>query len=53
MENNTIKTQPMFVQPTWKVWITDSFCVHCKTPPNWFHRKLQYLILGYKWEKMK
>ena len=21
--------------------------------PNWFHRKMQELILGFKWEKLK
>jgi len=26
-------------------------CVRVRTPPNWFHRQMQRLLLGIKWEK--
>lgn len=29
-----------------------SFKVEDKDVPNWFWRKMQYLILGNKWEKL-
>ena len=35
---------------TWRVWINEILCVYCTKAPNRFHRFMQWLILGFRWE---
>ncbi len=39
----------------WRVYITSNFILNPERgkEPNWFHRKMQELILGFKWRKNK
>jgi len=38
----------------WKVWLMKDTCrsVEKGKEPNWFHRKMQTLCFGFKWEKL-
>lgn len=38
----------------WEAHLLDKliFRPHENCQPNWFHRKMQYLILGIKWKKV-
>ena len=33
--------------------ITSSFRIRVRTKPNWFHRLMARLLLGWKWEDRK
>jgi hypothetical protein len=37
----------------WQCHIVDNFCIVPQdgSHPNWFWRKMQYVILGFKWKK--
>ena len=37
----------------WDLYITPDFTLNNAKPVNWFNRKMQELILGFKWEKQK
>lgn len=42
-------------EPEWNCWINEGLVISLgrdKQPPNWFHRKMQYLLLGFKWVKI-
>lgn len=45
-----IKSPP----PTnWQVWLWPGNCMHVASPPNPFHRLMQRLVFGFRWEKLK
>jgi len=33
--------------------ITSSFRIRVRTKPNWFHRQMARILLGWKWEDRK
>ena len=38
----------------WRLWVVDGFCLEPaadKKIPNWFHRKMQNLFFGFRWER--
>lgn len=39
----------------WRCFITNNTCItpHKGKEPNWFHRLMQRLILGFRWERDK
>lgn len=37
----------------WDLYITPVFTLNNAKPVNWFNRKMQELILGFKWKKQK
>ena len=34
----------------WDLYITPEFILNNRKPVNWFHRKMQELVLGFKWK---
>lgn len=60
-EDNKIavpKEQYRFVQVpkyAWKVQMGGNYglTIMHETAPNWFHRKMQELILGFKWSRLE
>lgn len=49
-ENLVIKK----TMPTWRCRLTNNtyWNVEDGNQPNWFHRKMQQLCFGFKWEKV-
>ena len=37
--------------PKYSLWITEEFVLSLHKQPNWFHRQMQKLFFGFKWEK--
>ena len=37
----------------WDLYITPEFTLNNIKPVNWFNRKMQELILGFKWKRQK
>ena len=37
----------------WDLYITPDFTLNNAKPVNWFNRKMQELILGFKWKRQK
>lgn len=37
----------------WDLYITPDFTLNNAKPINWFNRKMQELILGFKWKRQK
>lgn len=56
-ENVTTHTNAFFRTPSysWKLWLNSNtwFMYEEGKQPNAFHRLMQRLILGFKWERIK
>lgn len=37
----------------WDLYITPDFTLSNAKPVNWFNRKMQEIILGFKWKRQK
>lgn len=49
--NNYAFIEPQ--KPKWKLSPAPDLEFHLPDAPNWFWRKMQYLILGFKWESLE
>lgn len=39
-------------KPTWRCWIWDGLCYYVSKPPNAFHRLMQRIAFGFRWERL-
>lgn len=43
-------------EPKWRMALTGNFhdvCIHLFGAPNWFHRLMQRLFFGFRYERLK
>ncbi len=39
-------------RPSWRLTMAEGLWYHVEAAPNWFHRAMQRLLLGFVWQQL-